>query len=123
VRRTFSAVAPNVLWCGGLTEIDTDEGKLYLATVLDLFSRRLLGYAMSEHHDAALARASLQMAVATRGDDVAGVIFHSDRGSEILRHHLHQSLPQARRDPVHGPGRVGAGQGCCFILHLFARFG
>ena len=70
-----------MLWCGDLTEIDTDEGKLYLATVLDLFSRRLLGYAMSEHHDAALARASLQMAVANRGD-VDGVIFHSDRGSE-----------------------------------------
>jgi putative transposase len=81
VRRKFSAVAPNVLWCGDLTEVDTDEGKLYLATVLDLFSRRLLGYAMSEHHDAALAKASLQMAVATRGD-VDGVIFHSDRGSE-----------------------------------------
>jgi transposase InsO family protein len=81
VRRKFTAVAPNVLWCGDLTEIDTDEGKLYLATVLDLFSRRLLGYAMSEHHDAVLARASLQMAVAARGD-VDGVIFHSDRGSE-----------------------------------------
>lgn len=81
VRRKFTAVAPNVLWCGDLTEIETEEGKLYLATVLDLFSRRLLGYAMSEHHDAALARASLQMAVASRGD-VEGVIFHSDRGSE-----------------------------------------
>jgi transposase InsO family protein len=81
VGRRFTAVAPNVLWCGDLTEIDTDEGKLYLATVLDLFSRRLLGYAMSEHHDAALARASLGMAAATRGD-IDGVIFHSDRGSE-----------------------------------------
>lgn len=81
VRRKFTAVAPNVLWCGDLTEVDTDEGKLYLATVLDLYSRRLLGYAMSEHHDAALAKASLQMAVASRGD-VQTVIFHSDRGSE-----------------------------------------
>jgi putative transposase len=81
VRRKFTAVAPNVLWCGDLTEVDTDEGKLYLATVLDLFSRRLLGYAMSEQHDAPLARASLQMAAASRGD-VEGVIFHSDRGSE-----------------------------------------
>jgi len=85
VRRKFTAVAPNVLWCGDLTEVDTDEGKLYLATVLDLFSRRLLGYAMSEHHDAPLARASPQMAVANRGDaidGVDGVIFHSDRGGE-----------------------------------------
>lgn len=82
VNRQFSAPAPNVLWCGDLTEIITDEGKLYLATVLDLFSRRLLGYAMSAHHDADLAIASLQMASATRGGNVDGVIFHSDRGSE-----------------------------------------
>ncbi|MFI7698040.1 IS3 family transposase [Nonomuraea sp. NPDC049480] len=67
VRRKFTAVAPDVPWCGDVTAIDTDEGKLYLATVEDLFSRRLLGYAMSEHHDAALTSASLQMAVATRG--------------------------------------------------------
>jgi putative transposase len=82
VRRQFTAVAPNLLWCGDLTEVDTDEGKLYLATVLDLFSRRLLGYAMSEHHDADLAVATLSMAAANRGGDIDGVIFHSDRGSE-----------------------------------------
>src|SRR5207302_10656874 len=79
VRRKFTAVAPNLLWCGDLTEVDTDEGKLYLATVLDLFSRRMLGYAMSEHHDAALAVAALGMAAASRGGNVGGVIFHSDR--------------------------------------------
>ncbi len=82
VRRQFTAPAPNVLWCGDLTEVDTDEGKLYLATVLDLFSRRMLGYAMSEHHDAELAKASLGMAAASRGGTIDGVIFHSDRGSE-----------------------------------------
>jgi putative transposase len=82
VRRQFHAPAPNVLWCGDLTEIVTDEGKMYLATVIDLFSRRLLGYAMSLHHDAEVAVASLNMAQATRGGDVEGVIFHSDRGSE-----------------------------------------
>jgi putative transposase len=82
VRRQFTAVAPNLLWCGDLTEVDTDEGKLYLATVLDLFSRRLLGYAMSEHHDADLAVATLSMAAVNRGGTIDGVIFHSDRGSE-----------------------------------------
>ncbi|WP_143591578.1 IS3 family transposase [Thermoactinospora rubra] len=82
VGRRFTAVAPDVLWVGDGTQIDTDEGPLYLATVEDLFARRLLGYAMSEHHDAALTAASLQMAVATRGGNVDGVIFHSDRGSE-----------------------------------------
>lgn len=82
VRRGFTAVAPDVLWCGDVTQIDTGEGPLYLATVEDLFSRRMLGHAMSEHRDAALAVASLQMAAATRGGDVDGVIFHTDRGSE-----------------------------------------
>lgn len=64
-----------------MTEIPTDDGKLYLATVIDLFSRRLLGYATSAHPDAVLAGEAIKMAVAARGGDVAGVIFHSDRGS------------------------------------------
>jgi transposase InsO family protein len=82
VRRVFTAVAPDVLWCGDVTQIDTDEGPLYLATTEDLFSRRMLGYAMSAHHDAAVVVASLRMAATTRGGQVDGVIFHSDRGSE-----------------------------------------
>ena len=53
-----------------------------MATVIDLYSRRILGYAMGEHHDAALVVAALNMAAVTRGGHVAGVIFHSDRGSE-----------------------------------------
>ncbi|WP_345580324.1 IS3 family transposase [Nonomuraea rosea] len=105
VRRKFTAVAPDVLWCGDVTQIDTDEGKLYLATVEDLFSRRLLGYAMSEHHDAALTCASLQMAAATRGGDVNGVIFHSDRGSEYTAAR-HQDLCR-RLGVVQSMGRVG----------------
>ena len=51
VRRQFTAVAPDVLWCGDITEVVTDEGKLYLTTVIDLYSRRLFGYATSAHHD------------------------------------------------------------------------
>ena len=82
VWRRFDAVAPDVLWYGDMTEIDTGEGKIYLATVIDAFSRRCLGYAMGERHDAALVSASLQMASATRGGRVDGAIFHSDRGSE-----------------------------------------
>jgi transposase InsO family protein len=72
VRRKFTAVAPEVLWCGDVTQIDTGEGPLYLAVVEDLFSRRVLGHAMSAHHDAALVVASLQMAATTRGADVTG---------------------------------------------------
>ncbi len=80
--RDFSAEAINQRWCGDLTEIPTDEGKLYLATVEDLASRRLAGFALGEHHDASLAKAALCMAAAVRGGDVAGVIFHSDKGGE-----------------------------------------
>lgn len=105
VCRCFSAVAPDVLWCGDLTEVDTDEGKLYLATTLDLFSRRLLGYAMSEHHDAQLATASLRMAAATRGGTVDGVIFHSDRGSEYTAEAFGKACKQL--GVLQSMGRVG----------------
>jgi len=81
VKRDFSSPAPNVKWCGDMTEIPTLEGKLYLADVEDLFSRRVVGFAIGEHPDAELAKAAIQTAVALRGGAVAGVIFHSDRGS------------------------------------------
>jgi len=81
LRRDFTAPAPNIRWVGDMTEIATDDGKLYLATVIDLFSRRLLGYATGAHPDADLAADAIRMAVATRGGEVAGVIFHTDRGS------------------------------------------
>ncbi|MET8413917.1 DDE-type integrase/transposase/recombinase, partial [Streptomyces sp. NPDC005195] len=82
VRRKFDAIAPDVLWWGDMTEIETGEGKLYLASVHDAFSRRALGYAMGARHDTALVSAALQTAIATRGGQVDGVIFHTDRGSE-----------------------------------------
>ena len=82
VKRDFTAPAINHKWCGDLTEVPTDEGKLYLATVEDLASKRIVGFGLSGHHDAELATGALKMAVAVRGGDVAGTIFHSDRGSE-----------------------------------------
>ena len=82
IGRDFNAEAINTKWCGDLTEIPTDEGKLYLATVEDLASRRLPGFAIGEHHDAALAKAALCMAAAVRGGNIRGVIFHSDKGGE-----------------------------------------
>jgi putative transposase len=82
VKRDFPAQKINTRWYGDGTEIKTGEGKLYLASVLDMASRRLLGFALGEHHDAQLAYGALAMAVAVRGGQVPGVIFHSDRGSE-----------------------------------------
>jgi transposase InsO family protein len=84
VKRDFAAGVINQRWCGDLTEIPTDEGKLYLATVLDLASPRLPGFAIGEHHDAPLAKAALCMAAAVRGGQVAGVVFHSDKGGEYV---------------------------------------
>jgi len=82
VRRDFSAGEINKKWFGDGTEIRTGQGKLYLASVLDVGSRRILGFALSEHHDAGLAYGALAMAAAVRGGQVAGVILHTDQGSE-----------------------------------------
>jgi putative transposase len=82
VKRDFPAGKINTKWYGDGTEIKTGEGKLYLASVLDMASRRVLGFALGEHHDAALAYGALAMAVAVRGGQVPGVIMHTDRGSE-----------------------------------------
>lgn len=83
VRRDFSATAPNVKWCGDVTEIPTGEGKLYLATVIDLYSRRLLACPIGEHPNAQLCGDAIKIAAATRGgrDKIEGVVFHTDRGS------------------------------------------
>ncbi|WP_371665045.1 IS3 family transposase [Streptomyces sp. NBC_01241] len=106
VRRGFDAIAPDVLWWGDMTEIDTGEGKLYLASVHDAFSRRALGYAMGSRHDTSLVSAALQMAIATRGGEVDGVIFHSDRGSEYTSAAFQQLC--GRWGVVQSMGRVGS---------------
>jgi putative transposase len=68
VKRDFIAAEPNRKWVGDMTEIPTESGqRLYLATVIDLYSRRLLGAAMGLHPDADLACAAIKMAVAARG--------------------------------------------------------
>ena len=82
VKRKFAADGINRRWYGDGTEIVTNEGKLYLDSVLDMGSRRILGFALSAHHDAALAYGALAMAVAVRGGAVPGVVFHTDQGSE-----------------------------------------
>ena len=82
VGRDFTAEDVNQKWFGDGTEIVTGEGKLHLASVLDIGSRRILGFALSGRHDAELAYGALAMAAAVRGGNTAGVIFHTDQGSE-----------------------------------------
>src|SRR6266545_1294108 len=81
--RLFDPDEVDVAWCGDVTYIPTDEGWLYLASVIDLASRHLLGYSMRAHHDAQLVCDALQAAVATRGRPrMPDTIFHTDRGAE-----------------------------------------
>lgn len=86
ISRDFAAEHLNRKWYGDGTEIITDEGKLFLASVLDMASRRIVGFALSEHHDAELAYSAMAMAVALRGGRaaVAGVVLHTDQGSEYI---------------------------------------
>jgi putative transposase len=79
--RNFTAAAANTVWAGDMTYIPTGEGWLYLAVVLDLFSRRIVGWSMGEAIDSALACRALDMAWHSRLP-ADGLIFHSDRGSQ-----------------------------------------
>jgi transposase InsO family protein len=85
VGRRFDPGAPDVAWVQDITYIATGEGWLYLASVLDLGSRRMLGYSMADHMRTELVLDALAMAVAARGGvgTVAGVIAHADRGSQV----------------------------------------
>jgi transposase InsO family protein len=91
VKRSFAAAAVNTRWYGDGTEIRTGEGKLHLASVLDMGSRRILGSGLSGHPDADLAYGALAMAVAVRGGQVPGVIMHTDQGSEYTARRFRQA--------------------------------
>jgi hypothetical protein len=78
VGRRFDPGCPDAAWAGDITYIRTGEGWLYVASMLDLGSRRLLGYSMADHMRTELVADALDMAVGARGGDVAGVIVHGD---------------------------------------------
>jgi putative transposase len=113
VKRDFPAGKLNQKWYGDGTEIKTGQGKLYLASVLDMASRRVLGFALGEHHDAALAYGALAMAVAVRGGQVPGVIIHTDRGSEYTAGSFRQAC--ARLGACQSMGRPGSALGNAVI--------
>ena len=105
VERDFSAADVNELWLTDITEHWTDEGKIYLCAIKDMFSGRIVGYSISDRMKARLAVNALDNAVSRRRD-AAGCIVHSDRGSQfrsrkfvhaLNRHHLTGSM-----------GKVGA---------------
>jgi putative transposase len=108
IGRQFAASTLNRKWYGDGTEIPTDEGKLYLDSVLDMGSRRIVGFGLGEHHDADLAEAALQMAVAVRGgkDAITEVIMHTDQGSEYTAGTFRKAC--TRLGLTQSMGRVGS---------------
>lgn len=81
IGRDFHAQEPDTKWCGDITYVKTWQGWAYLATVLDLHSRRLIGWAIDTHMRTSLVTDALDMAIATRNPN-KGVVFHSDRGTQ-----------------------------------------
>ena len=81
VARDFEPARPNLVWAGDVTYVATHEGWAYLAVLLDLFSRRVVGWAMSESNDTELALKALAHAVRSRTALRAGLVHHTDRGS------------------------------------------
>jgi transposase InsO family protein len=130
--RDFTASAPDRVWLADLTSIWTAEGWLYLAVVLDRFSRRVVGWAMAEHLGHDLALAALEMAIARRRP-APGLMHHSDRGVQggfkwSSQHHDIRgvcdetsaaslgSSPTSCIDTITGPaGRGPAREPCSFL--------
>ena len=81
VQRAFDAIGPNELWLTDITEHPTSEGKVYCCCVLDMFSRRVVGWAIDRHADTYLVKAAITMAASTR-PNATGAILHSDHGSQ-----------------------------------------
>jgi putative transposase len=89
--RDFTATAPNTRWVADITAIWTMQGWLYLAVVLDIFSRMVVGRAMDAHREATLVENALQMALLRRHPQ-PGLLHHSDRGSQYTCHDYQQVL-------------------------------
>lgn len=92
--REFSVQTPNARWAADITYIHTGEGWLYLAVILDLFSRRLVGWAMGETLERSLVVAALNMALTGR-QPAAGLLCHSDRGSQYASGDYQDALTKA----------------------------
>ena len=91
LKRDFAALAPNQKWLADITYVPTDEGWLYLALVLDLYARKLVGWAMSETMPLELTLQALELALGWR-DTEEGMLHHSDRGSQYAANDYREKL-------------------------------
>jgi putative transposase len=92
--RNFGAAAPNQVWLADITYVETDRGWLYLATVMDLYSRRIVGWAMADHLRTELPLAALRMAIAAKQPG-PGLIHHSDRGVQYASEEYRKAIRSA----------------------------
>jgi putative transposase len=109
VRREFTAPAPNRVWLADLTEHPTREGKLYVCAIKDVWSRRIVGYSISDRMTSQIAVAALDSAVARRaaaGQTTVGCVLHTDRGSQFRSRKLQQALTRHRM--LGSMGQVGS---------------
>ena len=98
--RNFTVASPNRAWAGDVTYIPTEEGWLYLAVVIDLFSRRIVGWSMRDSMRSELVIDALEMAWFQRSPGKhRGLIFHSDRGSQYASHEFNQALNECGITP------------------------
>ena len=100
LNRNFTVAVPNQAWAGDVTYIPTEEGWLFLAVVMDLFSRRIVGWSMQDNMRSEIVIDALEMAWFQRSPDKnAGLIFHSDRGSQYASREFSQVLSEHRITP------------------------
>jgi len=95
VERTFAAAAPNRLWVADLTYVWTIAGFCYTAFIVDVFSRRIVGWRVAASLRTDLALDALEMAIFARGHDLAGLVHHSDRGVQYLAIRYTERLAEA----------------------------
>jgi putative transposase len=95
VDRDFGAPAPNRLWVADLTYVSTWSGFVYVAFIIDAFSRSIVGWRVSDSLHAELALDALEMALWARGDQIEGLVHHSDRGVQYLSVRYTERLAEA----------------------------
>ena len=117
VERKFLAERPDALWLADITEHRTAEGKLYLCSIKDACSNRIVGYSIDSRMPATLAVTALRTAIARR-NPAAGLLGHSDRGSRFRSRKFCRTL--RGHDRVGSMGRVGAAGGNAAMESFFA---
>ena len=92
LKQSFRSSGPNQVYVGDITYIKTKEGWIYLAVIIDLYARSVVGYALADHMRKALVIEALKNAYVRRGGFIPKAIFHSDRGSQYASHAFRQTL-------------------------------